>query len=218
MASQTIENYLKAAFNHMDNKGEVNVSDIAQSLDVSMPTVNSMVKKLSELGYVNYEKYKPLQMTSKGRKIAAAIIRKHRLTEMFLVEKMGFGWEEVHEVAEQIEHIHSDRFFEQMDVQLGFPEYDPHGSPIPDKNGKMPSQNLKKLSESKLGQKLRIKGIAISSDEFLKYLNTRNLALGTEVKIIAIEPFDQSITVSYNNHPQEVLSNIVAERLLVELV
>lgn len=132
MASTTEENYLKALYNLSNTQGEVNISELALSLKVSMPTANSMVKSLQKSDWVIYEKYKPVTLTPKGQKEAALIIRKHRLTEMFLVKKMGFGWEEVHEVAEQIEHIHAPKFFERMDEMLGYPTMDPHGSPIPD--------------------------------------------------------------------------------------
>jgi DtxR family Mn-dependent transcriptional regulator len=137
MASQTEENYLKALFSLADEKGEISVSELSRILEVSMPTANSMVKNLHEQGLVHYEKYKPLSLTLKGKKEAALIIRKHRLTEMYLVEKMGFGWEKVHEIAEQIEHIKSTAFFDRMDELLGHPTIDPHGSPIPDKHGRV---------------------------------------------------------------------------------
>ena len=118
MASQTEENYLKSLFNLANEAGEVNISELAQQMQVSMPTVNSMVKTLQKNGWLIYEKYKPVTLTSEGKKEAALVIRKHRLTEMFLVKRMGFGWEEVHEIAEQIEHIHSPKFFERMDEMI----------------------------------------------------------------------------------------------------
>src|SRR5579864_5819241 len=134
MISLTEENYLKALFNLASDAGEVNVNELSKQLDIKMPTVTSMMKKLAEKELVHYESYKPLKLSEKGKKEAGLIIRKHRLTEMFLVEKMGFGWEEVHEIAEQVEHIQSVGFFTKMDELLGFPGIDPHGSPIPDKN------------------------------------------------------------------------------------
>lgn len=132
------ENYLKGLFHLSDEAGEVGVNELSRHLGIKMPTVNSMVKKLAEKGLVHYETYKPLRLTPTGRKEAALIIRKHRLTEMFLVEKMGFGEEHIHAIAEQVEHIQSPEFFEKMDELLGFPTADPHGSPIPDKHGRMP--------------------------------------------------------------------------------
>ena len=134
MHSYTEENYLKALFNLANEMGEVSANELSKHLEIKMPTVNSMMKKLSEKKLVYYESYKPFKLTEKGKKEAGLVIRKHRLTEMFLVEKMDFGWEQVHVIAEQIEHIKSPEFFEKMDQMLGFPTIDPHGSPIPDKN------------------------------------------------------------------------------------
>ena len=127
MISLTEENYVKALFNLSNESGEVNVNELSKWLQIKMPTVTSMMKKLAEKKLVHYESYKPLRLTEKGKKEAALIIRKHRLTEMFLVEKMGFGWENVHEIAEQVEHIHSPDFFEKMDELLGFPKMDQIG-------------------------------------------------------------------------------------------
>ena len=117
--------------------GSVSVNDLSKHLDIKMPTVTSMMKKMAAKKLVAYESYKPLKLTEKGKKEAALIIRKHRLTEMYLVEKMGFGWEEVHNIAEQIEHIKSPELFTKMDELLDYPKFDPHGAPIPDINGEM---------------------------------------------------------------------------------
>src|SRR6187402_3263625 len=159
MHSYTEENYLKALFNMANDKGEVSPNELSKHLGIKMPTVNSMMKKLAEKKLVYYESYKPLKLTEKGKKEAGLIIRKHRLTEMFLVQKMEFGWEEVHEIAEQIEHIQSPVFFEKMDLLLGYPKIDPHGSPIPDKNGKMHWKPHAKLSQFKPGAVVRLCGI-----------------------------------------------------------
>jgi len=140
MYSLTEENYLKALFNLANEAGEVNVNELSKNLAIKMPTVTSMMKKLAAKKLVHYESYKPLRLTEKGKKEAGLIIRKHRLTEMFLTKKMGFGREEVHEIAEQIEHIQAPAFFERMDAMLNFPKVDPHGSPIPDKNGRIISK------------------------------------------------------------------------------
>src|ERR1039457_3226618 len=147
MNSLTEENYLKALFNIASESGEVNVNQPSKRLGIKMPTVTSMLKKLARKKLVHYDSYKPVQLTEKGKKEAGLIIRKHRLTEIFLVEKMNFGWEDIHDVAEQIEHIQSPVFFEKMDELLGFPKIDPHGSPIPDKNGKVVWKEYNKLSD-----------------------------------------------------------------------
>jgi DtxR family Mn-dependent transcriptional regulator len=216
MNSLAEENYLKALFTLSNEKGEVNVNELSKRLDIKMPTVTSMMKKLSAKKLVHYESYKPLRLTEKGKRAAAIIIRKHRLTEMFLVEKMGFGWEDVHEIAEQVEHIQSPEFFEKMDELLGFPKLDPHGSPIPDKNGKIVWKEYSKLSECQAGDTVKLSAVINTSSEFLKFLNKRELSLGLKVKIKSVEPFDRTMVVSYGKRPLETLSHTVCERLLVE--
>jgi DtxR family transcriptional regulator, Mn-dependent transcriptional regulator len=218
MISQTEENYLKALWNITGIKGEASVNELSKQLDIKMPTVNSMMKRLAEKGLVIYESYKPLKLTDKGKKLAAMIIRKHRLTEMFLVEKMGFGWEEVHDIAEQIEHIQSPAFFDKMDELLGYPKADPHGSPIPDKSGKIESEQYIryiKLSDCKEGDTVTFMAVSHSSDEFLKFLSGRDLILGSRIKIKSVEAFDESMIVSYAGRKSEMLSNKVCEKLLV---
>jgi len=216
MNSLTEENYLKALFNIANISGEVNVTELSKTLDLKMPTVTSMVKKLAEKKLVHYESYKPLRLTEKGKKEASLIIRKHRLTEMFLVDKMKLGWEDVHDIAEQIEHIQSTVFFEKMDELLDFPKLDPHGSPIPDRNGKVVWKDYNKLSDCNVGETVKLAAVINTSSEFLKFLNAREMHLGLKIKIKAIEPFDKSITINYGKKKVETLSNIVSERLLVE--
>lgn len=217
MNSQTEENYLKALFTLASEKGEASVNELSKLLDIKMPTVNSMIKRLSEKGLVAYESYKPIRLTPQGMKEAALIIRKHRLTEMYLVEKMGFGWEEVHDIAEQIEHIKSPAFFEKMDALLGYPKVDPHGSPIPDIHGNIESESYTKLSSCKEGDVITFMAVSHSSEELLKFLNNRDLVLGCTITINMIEPFDESMTVSYADRKEEVLSSKVCEKLLVKL-
>ncbi|MDH5825543.1 metal-dependent transcriptional regulator [Sphingobacterium faecium] len=217
MISQTEENYLKALFALTSVKGEASMNELSKQLEIRMPTVNSMMKRLSEKGFVVYESYKPLKLTEKGKKEAALIIRKHRLTEMYLVNMMGFGWEEVHDIAEQIEHIQSPKFFDKMDKLLGYPTVDPHGSPIPDTEGKMVAEKYSKLSDCKLGDVVVFKAVSHSSEELLKFLTSRMLALGSVITIDAIEAFDNSITISYANGRHEVLSNKACESLLVRI-
>ena len=216
MNSFTEENYIKALFNIANEKGEVSVNDLSKTLDLKMPTVTSMVKKLAKKKLVHYESYKPLRLTEKGKKEAGLIIRKHRLTEMFLVEKMKIGWEDVHDIAEQIEHIRSSVFFEKMDDLLGYPKVDPHGSPIPDKDGKVIENEYSKLSDCKEGDVVKLAAVINASSDFLKFLNAREMKLGMKIKINSIEPFDKSLVVSYGKHTSEVLSNVVCERMLVE--
>lgn len=183
-----------------------------------MPTVTSMMKKLAAKKLVHYESYKPVRLTDKGKKAAALILRKHRLTEMYLVEKMGFGWEEVHDIAEQIEHIQSPAFFAKMDALLGFPKLDPHGSPIPDKNGKMIWKAYTKLSECKAGDVVKLAAVINTSEAFLKFLNSKKIQLGLTFTIKSIESFDNTMVVSIEKRNTQTLSHTVCERLLVEKI
>lgn len=218
MNSLTEENYLKVLFNIANKDGEVNVTELSRNLDLKMPTVTSMAKKLAKKKLVYYESYKPLRLTEKGKKEAGLIIRKHRLTEMFLVDKMKLGWEDVHDIAEQIEHIQSPVFFEKMDELLGFPKMDPHGSPIPDRDGKVVWKDFIKLSDCMPGETVKLSAVINASSEFLKFLNSREMRLGLKIKLKSKEPFDNSIVVSYGKRQAEALSNVACERLLVEKV
>ena len=214
MNSLTEENYLKAFFHLSDKSNQVTVNELRKFLNIKMPSVNSMMKKFAEKKWVIYESYKPIKITELGKKEAAIIVRKHRLTEMFLVKKMNFGWENVHEIAEQLEHIHSEIFFEKMDELLNYPKVDPHGEPIPDKEGNIINQDFYKLSECNVGDVCVLSSVTISTDDFLNYLNQRRLSLSTTIEILEIEKFDSSITIFYNEK-KEVLSKMVCEKLLV---
>ncbi len=216
MHSSTEEKYLKALLNLSQDKGEVSANEISKRLGIKMPTVNSMMKKLAEKELVHYESYKPVRLTEKGKKEAGLILRKHRLTEMFLVQKMGFGWEEVHAIAEQIEHIHSPSLFEKMDMLLEYPRIDPHGSPIPDSNGEMECIPYSKLSQCKAGDKVRLAAVIDSSDDFLIFLNSRELHLGLILEVKSVEQFDGSMIISYQGRSAEMLSRFVSEKLFVE--
>ncbi|GAB5417280.1 MAG: metal-dependent transcriptional regulator [Crocinitomicaceae bacterium] len=219
MATNVKENYLKAIF-YLDREDpNISLSDLSKEMNVSIPTVNSMVKRLQEEKWVVYQKYKPLKLTAKGRKTAALIIRKHRLTEMFLEKFMGFGWEEVHDIAEEIEHVRIDKFFDRMDELLGFPAMDPHGSPIPDKNGNIKPRDFSLLSDIEAGSVVRICALKDSSQEFLHYLNRQQIKLGTIIEVLRIEEFDRSVQVQLREHSNPlILSANVSNRLLVDHV
>ncbi len=215
MISLSEENYLKAIFHLINEENTVTINEISKLLDVKMPSVNNMMKKFADRNWVVYESYKPLKITDSGKKQAALIVRKHRLTEMFLVEKMNFGWENVHEIAEQLEHIHSETFFDKMDEILNYPKFDPHGEPIPDKEGNIIAQDLKKLSECSIGQSVIFTAVTITDDDFLTFLNIKNLELGKEIEILEIEKFDKSMTVKISD-TSTILSKIVCDKILVK--
>lgn len=211
----TEENYLKALFHLVDQEGKVTINELSKFLNVKMPSVNNMMKKFAEKSWVIYETYKPLRVTEKGKREAALVVRKHRLTEMFLVKKMNFGWENVHEIAEQLEHVHSQVFFEKMDEILDYPKFDPHGEPIPDKDGNIIALNLHKLSSCEAGEKVVFASVTLSDDAFLSYLNERKLLLNTKIKVIKIEDFDKSMTIEIGNK-KEILSKKATEKILVK--
>lgn len=215
MISLTEENYLKAIFHLITEENTVTINELSKFLNVKMPSVNNMMKKFAERKWVIYESYKPLRITDSGKMQAALVVRKHRLTEMFLVEKMNFGWENVHEIAEQIEHIKSDLFFDKMDELLHYPKFDPHGEPIPDKDGNIIAQHLKKLSACKKGDAVIFTAVTITDDDFLSFLNAKNLELGTKIEILEIEKYDESMNVKIEGKTV-ILSKIVSEKILVK--
>ncbi|MDN5202803.1 metal-dependent transcriptional regulator [Fulvivirgaceae bacterium BMA10] len=216
MPTQTNENYLKALYYLHQKNSAISITDLGKEMEVSKPTVNDMVKKMQAKGWVKYEKYKPLQLTKQGLREATFIIRKHRLSEMFLSQVMGFGWEEVHDMAEEMEHLKSEMFFDRMDEILGFPTKDPHGSPIPDKNGNFVKPDYRLLSQVEIGKKVVLRALRESSTEFINFLNNKEIKLGTTMTIKQIEPFDKSMTVCYTTHTDVILSHTVCNGLLVE--
>jgi DtxR family Mn-dependent transcriptional regulator len=214
--SLTEENYLKAIFHLRNENNTVTVNELSKFLNVKMPSVNNMMKKFEQKNWVIYETYKPLKITPQGKKEAALIVRKHRLTEMFLVEKLNFGWENVHEIAEQLEHVHSELFFDKIDEILNYPKVDPHGEPIPNKNGEIISLDLKKLSECKLGDDVIFSSVTTSDDDFLSYLNSKKLELGEHWEVVEVEKYDQSMTLLKTDGGKTTLSSMVCDKILVK--
>lgn len=215
MMTLTEENYLKALFHLSVENPEVSVLDLSKSLDIKMPTVNSMVKKLASKELVTYEKYKPLRLTEEGRRSAGLIIRKHRLVEMFLVEKMGFGWDEVHEVAEQLEHIRSPKLFQKIDEILNYPKTDPHGSPIPDERGEIAVQNFISLSEGAPGTLYRFMAVGSSDDRFLRQIDRLGFKLGDIIRILETMDFDRSQQVVINENIPRTFSQQISANIRV---
>lgn len=209
MTSFSEENYLKAIF-HLEQKSEGGVSTnaLAERLETKASSVSEMVRKLSGKKLVIYKKYQGVSLSSLGRKTAVSIIRKHRLWEYFLVEKLNFSWTEVHEVAEQLEHIQSEKLVSELDKFLGFPRKDPHGDPIPDTNGIFQSLDKVLLSEVEPGQQGFCVGVRDSSKEFLEYLDRNKIALGKKIKVLEKEDFDQSLLIRLETEELHVSKKI----------
>lgn len=218
MVTLSEENYLKTIY-HLGNHGSISVSTnaIAKKMDTKASSVTDMIKKLADKNLVNYIKYQGANLTEKGRLTAVSVIRKHRLWEVFLVNKLNFSWDEVHDVAEQLEHIKSEKLTNELDAFLEFPTHDPHGDPIPDKDGNINVLDKVKLSTLKENQESKLLSVKDSSDEFLRYLNKRNISIGDKIKILNIEPYDKSIQIKINSN-EMVISDNVAENLFVKSI
>jgi len=218
MITLTEENYIKAIY-HLGKHGKdmVNTNSIAESLDTKASSVTDMVKKLADKEYLNYKKYQGVILTEKGNHVAISIIRKHRLWEVFLVEKLNFTWDEVHEVAEHLEHIKSEKLINELDALLDFPKHDPHGDPIPDKNGKFNKVEKIPLSQATVGTSYKCIGVEDSSSNFLQYLDSNNIGLGTTIEILHKEPFDNSVKIKLNT-TEMVVSQNVAKNLYLKVL
>jgi len=218
MHTLTEENYLKAIYRIYESTGEaVPTNAIAENLQIHAASVTDMFKKLGQQKLVMYEKSKGVKPTDKGKKIALQIIRKHRLWETFMVEKLKLSWDEVHEIAEQLEHVHSDLLIERLDQLLNYPKFDPHGDPIPDKNGKLPVLKSILLSEGKAGSSYKFTGVRKNSDAFLKYLKKIGLYLGGMIKVKEVEEYDGSMKIQLMDTKEEVmLSKEATANLLVD--
>lgn len=216
MLTQTEENYLKAIFNLETAAAKaVSTNLLSEKMKIKASSVTDMVKKLAEKEFINYKKYKGVSLTKKGYKTALKIVRKHRLWEVFLVNKLGYNWDEVHEIAEQLEHINSDSLINKLDTFLDFPAFDPHGDPIPDKNGKIiPHKNFM-LSSLKENEQCVVVGVKDSSTSFLKYLNKVSIKLGNVIKVHSIEAFDNSMVIE-NNNVSLTVSHQISKNLFVK--
>ena len=190
------ENHLKSIF-HLSSESESGVStnSIADNLNTKASSVTEMLKKLNDKLLIIYKKYHGAQLTEKGRKTALNIIRKHRLWEVFLVDKLNFKWDEVHDIAEQLEHIQSEKLTNELDKFLNFPTKDPHGDPIPNPAGFIKFTPKLKLSDLNIGETGKFVGVKDSSATFLKYLDKRQISLGSNIKVLHQEEFDQSLHV-----------------------
>ncbi|MBT3417306.1 MAG: metal-dependent transcriptional regulator [Flavobacteriales bacterium] len=209
------ENYLKAILSlSLQGRELVSTNEIAAEMSTSAASVSDMLKKLQEKDLIIYTKYKGVSLNMKGTKIAVNILRKHRLWETFLVRKLEFNWDEVHEVAEQLEHIKSEELVDKLDSFLNFPKFDPHGEVIPTKDGKIPKTDRVPLSEIKENTNGTVLGVTLDESSFLQYLNKLEIQIGTEIEIFDRIDFDKSVNISINNKKQNI-SNEAAKHLLI---
>ncbi|MCP9199391.1 metal-dependent transcriptional regulator [Gramella sp. GC03-9] len=211
MFSLSEENYLKAIF-HLENslKSGVSTNALAEEMQTKASSVTDMVKRLSDKDLVNYKKYQGVKLSQAGREAAIEVIRKHRLWEVFLVEKLNFNWDEVHEVAEQLEHIKSEKLTNELDKFLDFPERDPHGDPIPDAQGNFHISNRVLLSNLGVGETGICIGVKDSSAEFLQYLDKHDISLGKKIVVIEKEDFDKSMLIKLDDQELRISSQISA--------
>ncbi len=217
MFSQAEENYIKTIY-ALDTKSKKGVSTnlIAEKMQTKASSVTDMLQKLSEKRLVIYKKYQGAQLSTKGKKIAASVIRKHRLWETFLVNKLNFSWDEVHDIAEQLEHIQSEKLIDELANFLDNPTQDPHGDPIPDKNGELPPIEKIVLAALQIDESGICVGVQDSSSKFLQFLDKQGIALGQKITVIAKEPFDNSLTIKIENRELSI-SKKIAHNLYVQL-
>lgn len=216
MPSETEENYLKAIFKiGQRTTYPVSTNAIAQELGTSAASVTDMLKRLAEKSYVRYEKYKGAHLTDTGDSVARQLVRKHRLWEVFLVEKLDFSWSEVHDIAEQLEHIQAPTLTERLSDFLGNPKYDPHGDPIPDASGRMEQRHGGLLCDAPVREQVVIVGVREHSNPFLEYLEQQGLVLGTRLTVLERYAYDDSARVTRSDGATLSLSDKVCRQLYV---
>jgi DtxR family transcriptional regulator, Mn-dependent transcriptional regulator len=216
MFSPSEENYIKAIFHLQKKNQNVSTNSVAESMKTRAASVTDMVKKLKVKGLIDYEPYQGVTLTRSGRKAALEIVRRHRLWEFFLVSTLGFQWDEVHEIAEELEHIQHPLLIDKLDAFLGHPKFDPHGDPIPDKDGKMALAEYKSLTEVKDEEEVVFASVGLQTPELMQVLNHKNISLGDEFTLLHKYDFDQSLEVLINKKHQVSLSYRLARYLLVK--
>ncbi len=216
MVSQAEENYLKTVFAISEKEGKsATTNAIAAALQTTAASVTDMLKRLAEKNLIAYEKYRGVLLTDPGRRIATALVRKHRLWEVFLLEKLGFSWDEVHELAEQLEHVQGDALVNRLDAFLGHPKYDPHGDPIPDAEGRWTARKQVLLATLQPGERGTVTGVQDHSATFLQYLDQMQLTLGATVEVLERFAYDQSARVRTSTGNDLILSEKVCQNLFV---
>jgi len=214
MLSLSEENHLKTIY-HLSNHGQdaVNTNAIADALNTKPASVSDMLKKLAQKELIEHIKYQGVQLSKLGTSAALVVIRKHRLWEVFLVEKLEFTWDEVHDIAEQLEHVNSTVLIDKLDKFLGFPKFDPHGDPIPDPKGKLDLPKQKPLFEYHINQVGKVIGAKDGQSSFLQYLDKLGIGIGTTVKIIEKMEFDGSVEIEIDNNKKANLSKEAAKNI-----
>ena len=214
--SSSKEDYLKAIFHLQKSDGVVTTNDVANELQTRPASVTDMLKKLKAQKLLIYERYKGVKLSQEGRKVALQIIRKHRLWEYFLVEKLQFGWDEVHEIAEELEHISSKKLIDRLDEFLGFPKTDPHGDPIPDSQGRFTLIRQVDLLHLPLNTTGEVSGIGDQSPEMLELLKHKQIGLGTKIEVKKVFAFDNSLELKVRNQSVVTVSEHVAKNVFVK--
>jgi DtxR family Mn-dependent transcriptional regulator len=214
--SSSKENYLKAIFHLQELNGTVTTNDVANEMQTRPASVTDMLKKLKAQKLLLYEKYKGFKLSTEGRKVALQIIRKHRLWEYFLVEKLQFGWDEVHAIAEELEHIDSKKLIDRLDEFLGFPKTDPHGDPIPDSLGRWTLTRQVDLLNMPVNRMAEVSSIGDQSAEMLELLNHKHIALGTRLEVKKKFAFDNSLEIKIKNQAAVTISEHVAKNVFVK--
>jgi DtxR family transcriptional regulator, Mn-dependent transcriptional regulator len=211
------ENYLKTIYHIGKNEVKVSPKAIADALENNPASVIDMLKKLQEKQFIQYDKTSGAILTQTGEAAALDIIRKHRLWEVFLVEKLHYEWDEVHDIAEQLEHIHDDKLAKKLDDYLGNPAVDPHGDPIPASNGKMPVYATRRLSEVDCGESCKVGSVRDTSSPFLKYLKQLEVGLGSRIEVLEKMEFDQSMVIRIDDAPAKTVSSKMTDNIMVIL-
>ncbi len=216
--STSEENYIKAIYHLQHDDGMVNTNELAAELKTKAASVTDMLKKLKLKKLLHYERYKGFKLSADGKKLALAIVRKHRLWEYFLVHKLEFGWDEVHEIAEQLEHIDSKSLIEKLDAYLMHPKFDPHGDPIPDVNGKMEITRQINLTDLELNRLAEVCAVGSQSSELLELLRHRNIAIGSRIEVKRRFSFDHSLEIKLKDEAPFTVSQQLAQTLFVKPV
>jgi DtxR family Mn-dependent transcriptional regulator len=218
MISQAEENYLKAIYkiNERDGKS-ANTNAISAAMNTTAASVTDMLKRLSDKELINYEKYKGVTLTTEGEQMATNLIRKHRIWEVFLCERLGYNWSECHDLAEQLEHIQSGDLIDRLDEFLGKPKFDPHGDPIPDRFGNYVERQQALLCEMSVGERGVVVGVQESSSSFLQHLDRIQLVLGAKVEVLEIFEFDKSVKIKLNAQSEILVSSKVSENVFLKI-